>query len=207
MAENPRVRGLTPPGSPEAKVAEPLNFIEIDRYWFLTWTTYGTWLPGDDRGFVGLGPDETGQLVYHNQFGTPPASPNERLRQSAERSLKSPPIVLNLAQAKALFEQFQETATIRRWLLIAVGIMHTHLHLVAGVPGDPDPEKILGDFKAYGSRCLNQTWGQPPSETWWTTGGSKRKLADERAVEAVVQYIRQHPNPLLIWTREAGLIT
>ena len=22
------------------------------RYWLLTWTTYGTWLPGDDRGFV-----------------------------------------------------------------------------------------------------------------------------------------------------------
>ena len=90
-------------------MVEPLNFIEIDRYWFLTWTTYGTWLPGDDRGFVGLGPDETGQLVYRNQFGTPPALPNERLRQSAERSLKSPPIVLNLAQANALFEQFRFT--------------------------------------------------------------------------------------------------
>src|SRR5947209_816005 len=25
----------------------------MDRYWFLTWTTYGTWLPGDARGFVG----------------------------------------------------------------------------------------------------------------------------------------------------------
>ena len=24
----------------------------IDRIWFLTWTTYGTWLPGDERGFV-----------------------------------------------------------------------------------------------------------------------------------------------------------
>jgi len=21
--------------------------------WLLTWTTYGTWLPGDERGFVG----------------------------------------------------------------------------------------------------------------------------------------------------------
>ena len=24
----------------------------MDRYWLLTWTTYGTWLPGDRRGFV-----------------------------------------------------------------------------------------------------------------------------------------------------------
>ena len=85
-------------------MTEPVNFIAVDRYWFLTWTTYGTWLPGDERGFVGLAPDESGQLVDHNQFGTPPALPNARLRQSAERSLKSPPIVLTLAQAKALFE-------------------------------------------------------------------------------------------------------
>ena len=34
-------------------MTEPINFIPIDRNWFLTWTTYGTWLPGDPRGFVG----------------------------------------------------------------------------------------------------------------------------------------------------------
>ena len=186
-------------------MTEPVNFIAVERYWFLTWSTYGTWLPGDERGFVGVAPDESGRLVNHNRFGTPPASPNERLRESAERSLKSPPIVLTLAQANALFEQFQETTRVRGWLLIAVGIMRTHPHVVVGVPGDPDPEKILGDFKAYGSRCLNRGWAKPPSDTWWTTGGSKRKLADERAVETVVHYIRQQPNPLLIWTRESGL--
>ena len=26
--------------------------IAADRHWLLTWTTYGTWLPGDDRGSV-----------------------------------------------------------------------------------------------------------------------------------------------------------
>ncbi len=24
-----------------------------DNVWLLTWTTYGTWLPGDNRGFMG----------------------------------------------------------------------------------------------------------------------------------------------------------
>jgi hypothetical protein len=27
-------------------------FDQRRRYWLLTWTTYGTWLPGDERGFV-----------------------------------------------------------------------------------------------------------------------------------------------------------
>lgn len=110
-------------------------------------------LPGDERGFV---PDEAGNLVNHNQFGTPAAPPNTLLRDSVARNLKSPPIVLSLAQATALWEQFRETTRVRDWLLIAVGVMHTHLHVVVGVPGDPDPEKILGDLKAYGSRCLNR---------------------------------------------------
>ncbi|MDB5335104.1 MAG: hypothetical protein JWN70_723 [Planctomycetaceae bacterium] len=185
-------------------MVDHVNFIQVDRYWFLTWTTYGTWLPGDDRGFVGFVSDQTGQLAPHNQFGTAPAAPSPNLRHSAEQRLKSDPILLTLQKAEALFDQFQETARARGWLLIAVGVMHTHVHLVIGVVGDPDPDKVLRDFKAYGSGRLNKLYGKPTSDTWWTRSGSARKLVDESAIEAVVQYIRKQPNPLLIWTRSEG---
>jgi REP element-mobilizing transposase RayT len=187
-------------------MSDQVNFIQVDRYWFLTSTTYGTWLPGDERGFVGSLLDDAGQIIDHNQVGTPPTKPNQNLRQSAVQRLKSAPIILTLAQAEELFEQFEETAQIRGWLLIAVGVMHTHVHMVIGVVEDPDPDKILRDFKAYGSGKLNQKWGKPPSVTWWTSGGSTRKLEDDRAIETVVQYIRKQPNPLLIWTRGEGRI-
>ena len=187
-------------------VSLAVNFIVVDRHWFLTWTTYGTWLPGDRRGFVGEAVDDSGKLVEHNRFGTPTAPPNPQWREAAERNLKSPPVVFSVPQAKALLEQFHETANFRGWLLIAVGIMRTHLHVVVGVPGDPDPEKILGDFKAYGTRRLNRDGKNPKNDAWWTTGGSKRKLADDHAIEAAVEYIRQQANPLLIWTRESGLL-
>ena len=183
-----------------------MNFIDIKRYWFLTWTTYGTWLPGDKRGYVGTASDETGRSVNHNQPGTPPAAPNPQLRESIERALKCPPIRLTSAQAMALHDQFLETTRIRGWLLIAVAMMRTHLHLVIGVPDDPDPEKVLGDLKAYGSQCLNRQGSKPPSDTWWTTGGSTRKLPDERSIEAAIHYIRNQPNALFIWTREDGVI-
>jgi hypothetical protein len=68
-----------------------------------------------------------------------------------------------------------------------------------GVPGDPDPSDILGDFKGYGSRPLNRRWGKPPSGTWWTEGGSKRKLPDEQAVGGAIRYVRDQPNPLAVW--------
>ena len=132
---------------------EQINFIQIDRRWFLTWTTYGTWLPGDKRGFVGTAENDIGDVVNHNQIGAQPANPNVRLRATAENLLKSNPIVLSYEQAQELYLQIQETARIRGWLILAVGIIHTHLHVVVGVPGDPKPDKILNDFKAYATRC------------------------------------------------------
>ena len=98
-----------------------------------------------------------------------------------------------------MFRQFYETATHRKWKLRAVGIMATHIHIVVGVFGDPDPGKVLGDFKSYGSRVLNKQRGKPRSETWWTERGSTRKLRDELAVLAAIEYVRNQASPLLIW--------
>lgn len=46
-------------------------FISLGRggTYLLTWTTYGTWLPGDDRGFVSLVPDGKAGSIIHNVPG------------------------------------------------------------------------------------------------------------------------------------------
>jgi hypothetical protein len=78
--------------------------------------------------------------------------------------------------------------------------MAQHIHLVVGVRGDPDPEKISGDFKSYGSRVLNRRWGKPGNGSWWTGGsGSKRKLPDQAAVPRALEYLRRQTNPLVHW--------
>ncbi len=184
----------------------PLNFLSIDRHWFLTWTTYGSWLPGDQRGFVGTERVASQVRRINNQPNTQPSKPNARLAQFAARQLKAPVVLLQVDQAHDLLDQFQETVTHRQWLLIAVGVMRTHLHVVVGVTGDPDPDGILRDFKSYGSRKLNRSYRSPASETWWTESGSKRKLSNAASVEAAVNYVRQQPNPFLIWTREHGVV-
>jgi len=95
------------------------------------------------------------------------------LRRSAQSALKCPPIYLNREQAEALLTQFLETARYRGWELLAVGIMANHIHLVVGVPGDPDPSDLMQSFKPYGSRALNRTWSSRPA----ARGGPK---ADRR---------------------------
>jgi hypothetical protein len=171
----------------------------MDRYWLLTWTTYGTWLPGDRRGFVSPVRDGTGKYVRHNVPGTPQDSDIPALEKSLRNRLAGPPIYLNLAKAEQLLDQFHETADTRGWLPIAIGIIPNHCHIVVGVPGDPDPEILLRDFKSYGSRSLSKRWLRPVSGTWWTESGSKRKLPNREAVLAASAYVRDQEGALIIW--------
>jgi hypothetical protein len=171
----------------------------MDRIWFLTWHTYGTWLPGLELGFVGESRDETGKKFKENEPGTPYSSNLPGLQTYARNSMKGPPILLTKAQADALFEQLQETARIRKWTPVAISISPSHVHVLVGVLGDPDPEKLLGDFKAWGTRALSRAWGPPASETWWTQGGSKRRKKNAEDSRAALDYIRQQEGAWIIW--------
>ena len=138
--------------------------------------------------------------------GTPCDEKMPGLEEAAQMLMKGPPIHLAKAQAEAALAQFRETAKYRGWTIEAVAIMHNHFHIVVGVPGDPAPGKILGDFKSWGTRALTKIFGAPPSETWWTERGSKRKLKNEEAILAAIHYVlHEQPNPLITWSPATGL--
>src|SRR5262245_34351193 len=115
----------------------------VDRYWLFTWTTYGTWLPGDPRGSVTSVREQPGPRIEHDLSGTPCDGPMPGLKASAQAKLKGPPIYLGLEQARALLAQFHETGTCRGWQNLGIAIMANHIHIVLGVPGDPDPSEMI----------------------------------------------------------------
>ncbi|MEO1983492.1 MAG: hypothetical protein ABGZ23_06220 [Fuerstiella sp.] len=176
--------------------------IVCDRYWLLTWTMYGSWLPGDKRGFVSNVRDGDGPEVRHNIPGTEYDSDMSALEAHTRSRMKADPVRIDVPQAEALFVQFQQTGRFRGWRLFAVAIMANHCHIVTGVPGDPEPATLLQSFKSYGSRRLNGIFGRPVSGTWWTASGSKRKLPNDAAVLAAIRYVLDQEYPLLIWTTE-----
>ncbi len=176
--------------------------IQCDRYWLLTWTMYGNWLPGDKRGFVSNVRDDDGPEVRHNIPGTEFDADMPDLEEHARSRLIGDPVRIDGQQAEALFAQFEETVAYRGWRLLAVAIMANHCHVVIGVPEDPEPKVLLQSLKSYGSRALNCKWAYPESGTWWTESGSKRKLPDDTAVLAAIQYVVDQEFPLLIWTTE-----
>src|SRR5437899_1237064 len=143
----------------------------MDRFWLLTWTTYGSWLPGDRRGFVSEVRDESGGKLLHNTPGTPCDVDLPSLQAYAASIMTEEAVLLEMAHAEAVAEQLRETAAHRGWRLLALAVMANHIHVVVGAPGDPDPEKLLGDFKAWATRRLNTGWDR--REHWWTQSGSK----------------------------------
>ena len=72
----------------------------------LTWTTYGTWLPGDARGWV-----ESGVPGVQ-----PPDTERERL---ARQCMAESAVLLSLDQREKVAETIQEHCRIRGWTLHA----------------------------------------------------------------------------------------
>jgi REP element-mobilizing transposase RayT len=184
----------------------------MDRYWLLTNTCYGNWLPGDRRGFVGRvwehrpSDPEKALRVAHDLPGTPYDEDLRGLERASREKLKGPLISLTTPQAEVVLAQFRETGAFRGWEVLAVNTLINHFHLVVGVPGEPAPSKILGDFKSWATRALSTRFGKPLSLTWWTERGSKRKLPDPEAVARAIHYVLyDQPNPLVTWSPETGL--
>jgi REP element-mobilizing transposase RayT len=172
----------------------------MNRFWLITSTTYGTWLPGDMRGFVSRVENDPGPRVRHNVPGTPCDADIPGLRQSARGLMRGEPIYLSGEQAVAVRDQFQETVRYRGWELHAASVMANHFHAVVEAPAATLSTHILGDLKSYASRALNKRWSKPASGTWWTEGGSRRPLPDEQAVTvAVVYVVMRQERPLVVW--------
>ncbi len=168
----------------------------VDRTWLLTWTTYGSWLPGDARGSKLRVPDGSGRRVPAFLSGDAPAA--AWLRITASGLLKRDPIRLTALQAEVAADAIDAQARYRGWTCFATAVMSNHVHVVIGVPADPPASTLLKTLKAYASRALNERWRRPESGTWWTQSGSTRLLRSEPAVIAAVRYVRDQEYPLVV---------
>lgn len=156
-------------------------------YTLVTSTTYGNWLPGDERGFVN-GSEE-------NVAGTPCRKDEPGLKRYAEEQLKGDPVFLNRKQAEVILAQWRKEVVKWNWHLFIVAIMSNHSHLV--IAGrDLDKQTLLNRFKARASFALNKRFGK---QTWWTTSGSVRFSNDESALSARICYVKNQKNPLILW--------
>ena len=173
----------------------------MDRYWFFTWRTYGTWLPGQS-GFVGNYVTTAGNRVTDNRTGEIAGPSMPALADWVREHLTDTAVYLTPEQAGAVAAQLHETAQFRNRSIDALAIMSDHIHLVFGVIGDPDPNELLKDWKRYGSRPLNASLGR--NRDWWARDGSTRRVGTARSRAKAICYVNHQEAPLVVWVSETA---
>ena len=155
-------------------------------YALVTSTTYGTWLPGDERGFVN---------AKNNQYGTEFFRDNPLLKKASRVT----PVYFRQEHAQLIFDRWLEIVPEYQWHLYAVAIMSNHFHVVVVAPGKVEKETFLRNFKSRASKALNDHFGK---QTWWTTSGFVRFCFDEKTLDTRINYVMNQSYPLLVWITE-----
>lgn len=147
--------------------------------YFITWTCYGTWLPGDERGWVKW---HKGQQV-----------PQPLLADWCREQMTEQAVMLDDSQRLLVDQTVAEHCLIRNWKLHAVNCRTNHCHVVVTAL-DCEGEQVRDQFKAWCTRRLKEfersRHGEVETnrEHWWTRKGSVRYLFDEESLAAAIEY-------------------
>jgi len=152
-----------------------------------TWTCYGTWMPGDERGHVSnvLVPLQ-GYDPKRNVPGSEVALGDANTKDRASALQKYPTVWLTANQAVCVAETLTVAAKKRNWHISIAAVMANHVHVVTfGCP--PDGASVRRVWKGTTQAALSKLVGQ--SRSWWTDGGSDRYKNDEKAIESAIEYV------------------
>jgi REP element-mobilizing transposase RayT len=139
----------------------------------ITWTTYGTWLQGDGRGYV-----KDGKIL----------PVNEALLQSNQKLQIQDVVKLSKAQREIAQEAITKQAEMLKQRIYALAVKSNHIHLV--VEYTPQPiERIVAYYKNAARQAL-KTVGCDGKV--WTAGYDKRFCFDKETLERKIRYVLNH---------------
>jgi REP element-mobilizing transposase RayT len=148
----------------------------------IVWTTYGSWLPGDERGWV-----------KKRFWGVLPPDPD--LERSARGRMAEPIVLLTTEQRQIVECTIADHCRIRHWTLHAVNARTNHVHVV--VTADFDPDVVRDQFKAWCSRKLSDAAGltmpvakRAGRKHWFTEGGNVEEIDNEEYLQNAIEYVK-----------------
>jgi REP element-mobilizing transposase RayT len=141
--------------------------------YMVTWTTYGSWPQGDERGYVKHGKIMPG---------------NPKILQACRRFQKSPSVKLD-SEAKAIVRQaiLYEANRIGH-TIEALIVCTNHVHLVAH-PCQESIELIVSRYKNIAMFALRK---HSQVGRVWTHGFDKRFCFSQDDLNRKVEYVKKH---------------
>jgi REP element-mobilizing transposase RayT len=150
---------------------------------FSTWTTYGTWLPGDERGWY--------------QPGRGLQEPDTLRQLEAALHMTEAAVTLAQDQRRLVEQTIADHCAIRKWTLHAVNCRTNHVHAVVTAPGRR-AEVPREQFKAWCTCRLKEREAVRSAamrEHWWTERGWDVYIDDEDALFATCGYVLEGQGP------------
>ena len=141
--------------------------------YMLTWTTYGSWLPGDERGYV-----EDGKILSGNE---------KVLRRNRERQ-KSPNVKLNSKEKQIVKKTILSEAERTGQYIEALVVYSNHVHILAR-PHKESLEEMVSRYKSITTKVL---WENGRTGRIWTKGYDKRFCFTEGDIKKRTRYIKNH---------------
>jgi len=143
--------------------------------YMLTWTTYGIWLQGDERGFV-----RDGKILRGNKG----------LAQANKLSQVQGSVKLTKRQRELVREAILKEAALRKQRVHALAVKATHVHIVVQNTVEPIGN-MVAYYKKAGRLAIKAT---RHTGKLWTRGYDKRFCFDEASLQARTKYAqRQNP--------------
>jgi len=141
--------------------------------YMLTWTTYGSWLQGDKRGYV-----KDGQMLEADQT----------LLELCKGLQKGQTVKLTKREKEIAHQAILSESQRIGQKLEALAICTNHIHLAAR-PCDKSIEYIVSMYKSAATRAL-RCYGR--TGIIWTKGFDKRFCFTQDDLTRKIAYIRSH---------------
>ena len=143
--------------------------------YFLTWTTYGTWLQGDEHGWV-----KDGAVL----------APNAKLKKYNQALMKNEEFRLTSQVKQVVKNAIIEEARFRNHHIHALAVCSNHVHLVLARTTEPIGS-LVRNYKWATWSAIRKTG---ITGKVWTKGYDKRFCFDERSLKARIAYVLNHLN-------------
>ena len=138
----------------------------------ITWTTYGTWLQGDERGYV-----KDGETL----------PPDENLKSANEGHQKFQIVFLDANQKQIVKDAILTEAQRMNHKILALAVCSNHIHLVSLADSEP-MDKFVRRYKVAATFALRKYY----PDKIWTKGYDKRFCFSQEELTKRIQYVHHH---------------
>ena len=141
--------------------------------YMLTWTTYGSWLQGDGRGWV-----KNGRILQ----------PDNKLYLTNKQKLKRTPVKLKESQKRLVKEIILAESERIKQKIYALAVCSDHIHIVAESCSE-SISQIVQRYKRVSTYALQKNGF---TGKVWTKGYDKRYCFSVKDLRIRIDYVLRH---------------